>query len=301
MTRNVRWELMFPDELNAALAEKPVVYLTYGLCEPHGPYNAVGLDALKVHRLACRAAEAHGGIVAPPFYWHVSEFGIEAKWAHDTIGDFNPWLTDVPPWVLYRMFLYHLRAAAARGFKAAIVMSGHAPYGDDLRRVSDIFARHSPIQIWAGQDAEAVDHPTHGGGHAGQYETSMLWALCPDLVDLSRLERNDDGSLSRTFATGPDADRSSRRLGEQLVAERVDWLGRKADALIAAWRAPAIPAARTPGNPLGAPTFEETERIWRDEIRPALRDFPTFRDLPPEERVAPDSPWAPNETCAIYD
>ncbi len=300
MTREVRWERMFPDELNAAFDACPVVYLTYGLCEPHGAYNAVGLDAYKAHRLACRAAEAHGGIVAPAFFWHVSEFGIEAKWADQTIGDVNPWLTDVPPWVLYRMFLYQLRAVAARGFKAAIIMSGHAPYGDDLRAISEVFVRHSPLRIWAGADAEAVDHPTHGGGHAGQYETSMLWALCPDLVDLSRLEWND-GKPVRAFATGPDAEASSRRLGERIVAERVDWLGRKADALIAAWRAPETPAAPTPGNPLGALTFEQVERIWRDEILPLLATLPTFRDLPPEERVAPDSPWAPNETCALYD
>ena len=43
----VRWEEMFPDELKAALADKPLVYMTYGLCEPHGPHNAIGLDAIK--------------------------------------------------------------------------------------------------------------------------------------------------------------------------------------------------------------------------------------------------------------
>jgi creatinine amidohydrolase len=300
VTAKVRWEEMFPDELNAAFERRPVVYLTYGLCEPHGPYNAVGLDALKVHRLACRAAEAHGGIVAPPFFWHVHEFGIEAKWAHDTIGDHNPWLTDVPPWVLYRMFLYHLRAAAARGFQAAIVLSGHAPYGADLRQIAEVFARHSPLRIWAGEDAEAVAEPSHGGGHAGKYETSMLWALCPDLVDISRLERKN-GEVDRGFATGRDAEESSRRLGERLVAERVAWLGRKADELLGTYRAPKTPASPTPGNPLGALTFDDIERIWRDEFRPNLTALATFRQLPPDERVAIDSPWVPNEVCALYD
>ena len=56
MTPKVRWEEMFPDELDAALARCPLVYLTYGLCEPHGLHNAVGLDGLKAHGLACRAA-----------------------------------------------------------------------------------------------------------------------------------------------------------------------------------------------------------------------------------------------------
>ena len=53
MKREVRWERMFPDELEAAFDECPVVYFCYGLCEPHGPQNAVGLDALKAHAIAC--------------------------------------------------------------------------------------------------------------------------------------------------------------------------------------------------------------------------------------------------------
>ena len=71
MRREVRWERMFPDELEAAFQECPVVYLPYGLCEPHGPQNALGMDGLRAHAYACRAAQEHGGIVAPPFFWNV--------------------------------------------------------------------------------------------------------------------------------------------------------------------------------------------------------------------------------------
>jgi hypothetical protein len=45
MPREVRWERMFPDELEAAFAACPVVYFAQGLCEPHGPQCAIGLDA----------------------------------------------------------------------------------------------------------------------------------------------------------------------------------------------------------------------------------------------------------------
>ena len=41
-----------------------MVYFAYGLCEPHGPHNALGLDTLKAHAIACRVARARGGIVA---------------------------------------------------------------------------------------------------------------------------------------------------------------------------------------------------------------------------------------------
>ena len=59
--REVRWERMFPDELEAAFEDCPVVYLPYGLCEPHGPVNALGLDALRAHGVVCQTARSFGG------------------------------------------------------------------------------------------------------------------------------------------------------------------------------------------------------------------------------------------------
>ena len=32
----IRWERMFPDQLEEAFARCPVVYYPYGMCEPHG-------------------------------------------------------------------------------------------------------------------------------------------------------------------------------------------------------------------------------------------------------------------------
>ena len=84
--REVRWERMFPDELEQAFAACPLVYFAYGLCEPHGPQNAVGLDSLKAHSIACATARAHGGVVAPPDYWHIHEIGGYASWAHRSVG-----------------------------------------------------------------------------------------------------------------------------------------------------------------------------------------------------------------------
>ncbi len=72
-TKKVKWEEMFPDELLEAIEDCPACYMAYGLAEPHGAYNALGLDWLKAYALCERAARAHGGVVAPPFCWHVQE------------------------------------------------------------------------------------------------------------------------------------------------------------------------------------------------------------------------------------
>ena len=69
--KTVRWEEMFPDQLLSAIKETPVCFAAYGLAEPHGPYNALGLDWLKAKALVEMAAKEHGGVVAPPCAWHV--------------------------------------------------------------------------------------------------------------------------------------------------------------------------------------------------------------------------------------
>jgi creatinine amidohydrolase len=302
MMPRVRWEEMFPDELDRALDLCPVAYLTYGLCEPHGLHNAVGLDALKAHALACRAAEAHGGIVAPPFFWHIHEIGYHAPWGAQTIGDRNPWLTSLPPWVLYKVFLYQLRAVAARGFHAALVITGH--YGgneQDFRRVAEAFMRHSPLRVWAGADHEAIEYEDLHGDHAGRCETSQLWALRPELVDISRLVPGTPAEIATVMATGPDAGEASRRLGERIVASQVAWLGRTAAALLEAYRPPERPAQPTPGNPHGALTFEQTEEIWRREVAPSLPEFVSMNARPGEEPVDPGSPWATNAARPAHE
>jgi creatinine amidohydrolase len=296
MTGKVRWEEMFPDELDAALARYPLVYLTFGLCEPHGLHNAIGLDSIKAHELACRAASAHGGIVAPPNYWHIHELGYHAPWAARRIGNRNPWLTAAPPWVVLKLFFYQLRAMDARGFRAAIAISGHDGSPDDFKQVAEIFMRHRPLRVWAGLDAEAIEVEGIEGDHAGRVETSQLWALRPDLVDMSRLPAGSPAEIKDIMATGPDAGQSSRRLGERIVAAQAAWFGHKGEELLAAYQPPTRSASPTPGNPLGALTFGETERIWRTEIEPLLPGFSSMNLEPGEAPTDPASPWAPNET-----
>jgi hypothetical protein len=73
MARKVRWEEMLPDELLGAIDACPVCHVAYGLAEPHGACNALGLDWLKAYALCGLAAQMHGGGGAPPCGWHVQE------------------------------------------------------------------------------------------------------------------------------------------------------------------------------------------------------------------------------------
>lgn len=57
--QKILWHEMFKDEFEAAVAATPVCYLSYGISEPHGLQNAMGLDGLKAHALVERAASSN--------------------------------------------------------------------------------------------------------------------------------------------------------------------------------------------------------------------------------------------------
>lgn len=282
--REVRWERMYPDELEAAFAERPLVFFPYGLCEPHGPQCTVGLDALKAHAVAVRAAREHGGIVAPPDYWHVHEIGGYAVWASQKVGEVDrTWATSMPPWQHFRNVLYHVRTADRLGFRAAIFFTGHyGPNWKDLKTLLELAQPVTKTVLYGLPDWEAntpgFDRDGESGGdHAGKVETSLLAAVEPDCVDLSRLPgggpatRGEAAFLARPpyFAMGEDAPASSRREGERMVADEVRFLGEKAAELLAAYDADA--------DRPGFPTFASVERFWSAEVEPRLSAFASMQ------------------------
>jgi len=289
----VRWERMFPDQLERRFASWPVLYQTYGLCEPHGPQNALGLDGLKAHGVACLTARRHGGIVAPPDYGHIHEIGDYAIWALDTIGEVErDWMTAVPPWHHFRTVCWHLRIADRLGFKAVILLTGH--YGVnylDLKTLVDLVQPLVGARLFALADFEADTTGFDGGGkpvgdHAGRIETSQLWALEPAAVDVSRFPPTDQNGPF--FAMGPDAREASRTAGQKMVERQVSWLGQKAEELVAAFDE-VRPAVRLR-------SFADVERLWRDVVEPALPNFLSMQPDPHEtgRTVPAESRWAVN-------
>lgn len=269
----VRWERMFQDQLELRFAECPVLYLTYGLCEPHGPQNAVGLDALKAHAVAVAAARTHGGIVAPPDYWHIHEIGGYARWGYRKIGEERTWLTSLPPWQHFKNVLYQIRAADTLGFKAVILLTGHyGPNWLDLKTLVELVQPAVGARLYALPDFEANEPGFDGatGDHAGKVETSLLWALEPECVDVSRLP--PPPATGTHFAMGDDASLADRRQGERMVAAEVAWLGSKATELLREFDA-RRPAVRLRG-------FDQVEDLWQRQIVPRLPAFKSMEDLP---------------------
>lgn len=294
MIREVQWELMFPDELERAFAACPVVYFTYGLCEPHGPQNALGLDAVKAHEIACRAAKANGGIVAPADFWHIHEIGGYAIWSDGAVGrPPRAWLTSMPPWQHFKNICYHIRAADALGFQAAILLTGHyGPNWEDLQELVSLVQPWTGVRLYGLPEFESNYKGFQGDGqqtgdHAGKVETSLLWALRPECVDVSRIPR--DPKPGEVFAMGQDAPQADRLVGERMVADEVEWLGQKARQLLAEYQRLQPKHNFT--------TFEAVERVWQEVVLPKMPQFKSMQDKWPwQEELPQDSPWQHNKS-----
>ena len=296
----VRWERMFPDQLDAAFVACPAVYLTYGLCEPHGPHNALGLDGLKAHGLACEAARLGGGIVAPPDWWHIHEIGAYAAWGAKQVGDAKPWLTAVPPWHHFKSVLYQVRAIDTLGFHAALLITGHyGPNWNDLKRLVELVQPHVGCRLHGLPDFEALaegfgppDHETKD--HAGRVETSQLWALEPGCVDLSRLPEVDTSEQAPgagagadpRYAAGSTAGESDRRTGERMIRDQARWLSSKAAELRKVYAADNHQPRLT--------TFDQVEQVWAEVVLPELPSFRSMASAETRGGVPTESRWFAN-------
>ena len=252
----MRWEEMLPDEFLAIRDRCPVCYMAYGLAEPHGAYNALGLDWLKAQGLCERAALAHGGIVAPPFCWHVQERPA-FDWPR-RMGVLQSLCSSIPGDLFLHLVMHNLRVFDAREFHAAILITGH--YGGlerDMRLVCDYYRMRSgsPMQIHCISDNECMNYGNYRGDHAGMCETQQLMAIRPELVDLNRAEPSPTsgawcGTDFKHKGLTPD-----RAVGENIVASQIESLGQTQRKLLADYKPVA---GWTP------PDQDMVEDYWRD-------------------------------------
>jgi creatinine amidohydrolase len=184
----------------------------------------------------------------------------------------------------FKNVCFHIRQADTLGFHAAIFLTGHyGPNWQDLKSLLALLQPHVGARLYGLPDFKAntpgFDHDgKSGGNHAGRVETSLLWAVEPACVDISRLPSRDTPGLH--FAMGSNAYDAHRAIGERMVADEAQWLGEKARELLAACE------AEQPRHTLR--TFEQVEQLWETLIRPELQNFRSMQplqdgQLPPAE------------------
>lgn len=246
--KKVRFEEMLPAEIIAARQAHPVAYLPIGGLEWHGRHNCIGLDAVKIHAVCMHIAEQTGGVVFPPLFYGDQRESRLMDANHDPNGliaadygltkeSFKPGYMDGSPFErgeMTAMLLVHiLHEMASYGFEVLVIAAGHYPLLSSARAACQLYFHDRGVIPWAFTGYELVrDELPEAGDHAGPWETSLMLALRPDLVDMSKAEGPSaiDGLYERVQA------KSSLEYGRQGLEALTRKVSQTNEKLLAALR-----------------------------------------------------------------
>jgi creatinine amidohydrolase len=250
----VRYEEMLPHEIVARRRKFPAAFVGLGGLEWHGEHLAVGNDALKAEKLCELAAARSGGFAFPTIWWgeprtarlmevnHDADGGIrrkmkfrKRKFSEDYFGD-----TPQEQMDFYMQLLRHVLVQLnTLEMKAVCLLCGHYPLREWAAPVCEQFNRDfKDTKAFAGIEfhfppAKAMEgsKPKVGGDHAAKWETSYLWYLRPDCVDMSVFLGREDEELIGVGGIDPRRE-ASVEIGRAACDLIVEGMVRKARQLI---------------------------------------------------------------------
>jgi len=220
LPKKVRYEELFPHEIEEIIRDKPIVYLPFGTLEWHGLHLALGNDAIKAYEICLRVAEKAGGVVAPATYWAIG-------------GMPHPWTTRFDEVLIGELFSAIFEQMNHVGFKVAIALTGH--YGLEqmyvLKKSACDFMYRSSMLVAPLPEYEVVWEKGYRGDHAAKWETSILWALRPELVDAIKLKGDLKEPLEGVMGEDPRI-YASEEIGRDIVNHIVNRLSELAHRLL---------------------------------------------------------------------
>jgi creatinine amidohydrolase len=234
----IQWERMLPAEFRAAVEALPVVFLPLGTVEWHGEHNALGLDSLKAHALCVKAARlAGGGVVHPPLYGGMGGLDKPATVVIEPELAWENYL--LRPWLEQLCSEFH-----RQGFRAILMVTGHYGHNQQIvvRETAARMTERLQIPVLGTPEYWLAHDAGYRGDHAGIGETSLLWHLHPELVDIERIRQDPEYGATDAIEKG-----SSPELGQKyadLITTRLAKLARA----MPAWSEPtreAFSACRT--------------------------------------------------------
>jgi len=184
-------------EVQAELAAgRDTVVMAFGATEQHGPHMPLATDALIGDHLARLVADELDAFVAPTVRVGCSEHHLEFPGTLSISGQtFHAIVADL------------VRSLARGGFRRVVLLPTHggnfAPLAEAIEKLgpvegirilaqTDLSALMAIAQLGADEFGVPL---SEGGLHAGEWETSMLEAIHPDLVHAERGEPGYTGDL----------------------------------------------------------------------------------------------------------
>jgi creatinine amidohydrolase/Fe(II)-dependent formamide hydrolase-like protein len=165
-------------------------------------------------------------VVVPPLYWATDSREDLADGRYLTGGVEHGERYHVPgnmfwirPETYYNVLIDIYEAMRRRRFRLIVVVCGHWPEAtlSVIRRSGDWLRGRYPEMKWiALPDREAVPDLNYRHEHAAGDETSLLMAIRPDLVDLSKTFETD-GALRSFYAAQPEHLERRRRTKHKYI------------------------------------------------------------------------------------
>jgi len=168
---------------------RDTVVVAFGATEQHGPHMPLATDALLGDHLAHMVAERLDAFVAPTVRVGCSEHHLEFTGTLSiSEGTFHAIVADI------------LRSLARGGFACAVLLPTHGGNFGPLAAALELLGPVPGLEVRALTDLSALftiarlgaeEHGVplgEGGLHAGEWETSMMLAIHPELVHPERGE-----------------------------------------------------------------------------------------------------------------
>ena len=221
MTETVQWgryaELR-PAELEALVAAAPIAYVPWGALEWHGPHLPFGLDGFTAEAVAERAARRTGGVILPTTWWPITALP-------------HRFSLSIHSQVVQTLWDGIFAELARARFRVVVLLSGHYAQGHELvlmDAAEHAIATHG-LLVLAVPPLALVDEAMLD--HAAHWETALLLALRPRLVDLDTLEPGPLKPAS-SAVLGDDPRRATPTQGEAALALATDRIASSVIALL---------------------------------------------------------------------
>ena len=163
---------------------KPVLLLPVGAVEPHGPHAPLGTDEIISAGMCARAAARLADdsevrvLVLPTLNYGVTRFGAAF-----------PGAVSVSEATLHALVVDVCGSLAAQGFSRIVVVNNHfePAHVETLRKATAEAGVAYLDLVRRRHAARLTDEFQSGACHAGQYETSLVLADQPSLVDTATM------------------------------------------------------------------------------------------------------------------
>ncbi|MDD4869585.1 MAG: creatininase family protein [Kiritimatiellae bacterium] len=210
----MRYEMMFPDQIREAIDKNTPVVLALGVLEYHSEHLTPGVDTLLVVRAVDILEKEIPMVIIPPFFYGAGTYAVAPPERNGGMHFDSQVLNQFARQLFYNLlrigfrniyvFIHHQSENFANGMPTDLAFKfaarqeifafierekGDGWWGDESS--ANYYAEHEKggdpfnwIKICPFMSAEA--QKVYPIDHAGEQETSLMMAFCPECVDMKR-------------------------------------------------------------------------------------------------------------------